>query len=229
MTRRLFAYSDLHNALIRLRAFYNSHPIRLQPSDNDLTRGDAYLIAAHAAIEHYVEDLCRRSVNQSVHRFARQGLHTAALKSLIDGHYWRQAVDLPRGVFAFASGHEEVARAVKWYIGRVDTNNGIRRSNLMALLLPLGFREPDFDEVWMGDMDSFGGDRGDIAHGRPVQPRISPPIQVGPAGQTISITVWTPSATRHRNTAPPWEIERRIRRITPELRKWDQRVIQRSA
>jgi hypothetical protein len=43
-------------------------------------------------------------------------------------------------------------------------NHGVKQSDIMKLLLPIGFRPSDLDAVFVATLDSFGANRGEVAH-----------------------------------------------------------------
>jgi hypothetical protein len=69
---------------------------------------------------------------------------------------------------------QRVDRAVKSYRSIVTDNNGVKESNLLRLLTPLGVEASDYPAGWLQDMNTFGSDRGDIAHGSAVGVRQPP-------------------------------------------------------
>ncbi|MGA9392099.1 MAG: hypothetical protein WBV69_16845 [Candidatus Sulfotelmatobacter sp.] len=57
-----------------------------------------------------------------------------------------------------------VAEAVTAFNQAISLNHGIRESNLLALLLPIGLLPREIDPTWLGTTDSFGAKRGQTAH-----------------------------------------------------------------
>ena len=43
-------------------------------------------------------------------------------------------------------------------------NNGIKREDVLRLLLPIGINESEIDETWLATTNSFGSSRGQVAH-----------------------------------------------------------------
>jgi len=41
---------------------------------------------------------------------------------------------------------------------------GVRRENVLRLLVPVGLRESEIDPAWLQKIDEFGQSRGSIAH-----------------------------------------------------------------
>jgi hypothetical protein len=145
-------------------------------------------VASHAAIEFFIEDLCRRGVHISLWKYSRGGGMSPLLESVCESYVGACVAELPRRAdqFEFFSGDDLVSHGVRWMVKRIDSNNGVRKSNLLSLLLPLGFEEGDCDPLWFGAMDSLGSARGDVAHGRPASGHSRAPISIavtGPANQ----------------------------------------------
>lgn len=46
----------------------------------------------------------------------------------------------------------------------IATNNGIRGYNLLQILLPLGIESSKIDPAWLSTLDTFGINRGEVAH-----------------------------------------------------------------
>ena len=221
-SRRLLCYPDLHNSLLALARYFSANR-RAVPRDFDLARGDAYLVAAHAAIENYVETLCRRVLHASLLKLKVTGARNKLLREIERSFIAKQIAQLPRGESPFYGGMRALALSTKWYVGRIDDNNGVKSNNLLALWLPLGYRETDFDPLWLNSMDSFGRGRGDMAHGRPMSPAGRPPIAIGGTGG-VTIGVWTPEAIRPRLAQPVWEVQATVDSLRPELLAWDRKL-----
>ena len=46
----------------------------------------------------------------------------------------------------------------------IEKNQGIKRKNIQGMFTPLGYCDIDLDETLMNELDSFGYDRGFMAH-----------------------------------------------------------------
>lgn len=221
MARSVLAYGHLYAALQDLKRAYSVQP-KATASNADLRAGDQWLVAAHAAMEFFFEELCRRALHASLRRFSFDGRKSPLLDSLVSCHYWRTVSALPKGALTRGSIVEQVAAASKWYVGqRIDINQGIKEANLHSLVLPLGFDLADFDPVWVAEMNWLGRTRGDVAHGKPTQNTTPAAVQLS---STTTAVVWTPRYTQARQGITPWDIEGRIARVLPELREWDRRI-----
>lgn len=220
--KRLLHYHETHAHLKKLGNAYG-RPGRAVPRDDDLAQGDAYLVAAHACIEFFFEELCRHAVHSSIWRFSRENVSNRVLDNLQSAYRWNQILQLPRGGDAFINGTISLKKALEWYIKRVDENNGVKPQNLWAILMPLGFSEGDFDPLWLNAMDAFGEGRGDMAHGRPTALFGKAGVPVGSLGETIR--VWSQRATRTRIAMAPWDVEHLLEQLKPELLEWDRRIV----
>ena len=46
----------------------------------------------------------------------------------------------------------------------IDGNHGLKESNILALLLPIGIDNDSIDSAWLSTMNTFGTQRGVAAH-----------------------------------------------------------------
>jgi hypothetical protein len=176
-------------------------------------------------LEAYFEELGRRVVTASVWKYQRFGVVNSVLSSLMSVHYGVRIARLPAGDFAFPTMDETLRTAVQWYIKRIGDNNGIKRTNLYGLLLPLGFEENDFDDLWLSSMDSFGANRGDIAHGRSVNSRQSSRVTLTRTGTATTVDLLPQAQARSRMRNPSWEVDSTLRQILTEAYSWDDKCL----
>lgn len=224
MARRQLLRADLSNNIQSIRQLYLT-PQRPVPRDKDLIFGDTYLVASHALLEAYFEELGRRVVTASVWKYQRSGALNSVLSSLLSVHYGVRIARLPAGDFAFPARDESLRAAVHWYIKRIGDNHGIKRTNLYGLLLPLGFEENDFDDLWLSSMDSFGANRGDVAHGRSVNNRQSYRVTLTRTGTATTVDFLPQAQARSRLRNPSWDVDSTLRQILTEAYLWDDRCL----
>ena len=60
------------------------------------------------------------------------------------------------------------------YKHSVTNNHGIRISNILRILLPVGVQETEIDAVWLSTTDGFGAKRGATAHSASITYTIDP-------------------------------------------------------
>jgi hypothetical protein len=46
----------------------------------------------------------------------------------------------------------------------ISNNNGIKRKNILQLIVPLGIEYSVIDQTWLATIDSYGSSRGQVAH-----------------------------------------------------------------
>ncbi len=228
MPRHVIAVAALAERVLELRRAFGRPP-SASPSDSDLRDGDLYLVAVHAAFEYFFEEVGRYAAHAGLAAFAATGHVSQPLGSLIECHHW-QTFKNGGGEKPSQAGPvspDTVAKAVRWYVSQIDANNGIKRSNLFSLFLPLGFVEGDFDPVWLSEMDSLGSDRGDIAHGRPATSHPRRAVVLSQSAQP-TVTIWTPRALHRSQRETPWGVETKLARVWGELVRWDRKVLERT-
>lgn len=124
--------------------------------ETDLIR--AYVILAHAEIEAYFEDVAKEKAQKSLQKWRGSRKKSNCLLSIVS--FMSHELKWEKG----ASLEYRVNRTTSHYINLLDENNGVKRKNLLSILLPLSIQEDQLDPTWLIVMDNFGGRRGDFAH-----------------------------------------------------------------
>jgi hypothetical protein len=127
-----------------------------------------YRLLAHAEIEAYLEDKARLCANESQRRFRADGKPRTVVMSVLAFHSPQKAASAKqiKQIYANRTVHvqEMAAQATTAYNRIISLNNGIKESNILQLLLPLGFLHSEIDSTWLSTTDSFGVKRGETAH-----------------------------------------------------------------
>jgi hypothetical protein len=136
------------------------------PLQLDLVRG--YRLLAHAEIEAYLEDKARLCANESLRRFRVDSKPRTVVMTLLAFHSPQKGVSAKqlKEIYANRIVHvqDTATQATTSYNRVISQNNGIKESNILQLLLPLGFRHSEIDSTWLSTIDSFGVKRGETAH-----------------------------------------------------------------
>lgn len=134
---------------------------RLSYTDAELDLARAYVVLAHAEIEAFCEQSVLAKVKSSKLTYDTKGLILPSTKRMVEyyvavkGRSWIDCMNPPADV---------VKATFKFYLKIVERNHGIKRTNLERLLYPLGLIEAHLDSTWLASMNSFGSDRGSLAH-----------------------------------------------------------------
>lgn len=125
------------------------------------------MLLAHAALEVYFEDAGLYTATTAVARYKNEGAITRALLGLVSSKVLKDvrtktakkiASDAVTNIEVFAS------EALTAYASRIKSNNGIKGDNIKSILIPVGV-EPEVEEiVAFNALNTFGTQRGDIAH-----------------------------------------------------------------
>jgi hypothetical protein len=148
------------------------NPIGLY-SDRQLSRTLAYRVLAHAEMESYLEDRAWEVVQDAKRVWDNTGKTRLTLVSLVA--FSGQMMEKPPDTLTPSKGKKSVPldklktsktidlaiNSFKWVI---DNNHGIKETNILALLLPIGIDSDDLDPVWLATMNTFGENRGVVAH-----------------------------------------------------------------
>jgi hypothetical protein len=132
----------------------------------DRTRG--YRVLVHAEFEAYLEDRCWAVASGAIQQWKLDKKPRHVLMSLLT----RCGPDASNG----QTLADRIGKAGNGYHHLIQNNHGIRESNLMSLLQPVGIELTDLDGTWVSTVDSFGKARGEVAHTavgaqRPIDPR----------------------------------------------------------
>lgn len=133
----------------------------------------AYRVLAHAEIEAYIEDRAWEVVLDAKRTWDRTGKPCRTLISLIA--FSGQIMELPPNTLTPSRGNKivplekiklntKIDLAMSCFKRIIDQNHGLKESNLLALLLPIGIDSDDLDPVLLATMNTFGEQRGVVAH-----------------------------------------------------------------
>jgi hypothetical protein len=136
------------------------------PRQLDLAR--AYRLLVHAEIESYLEDRSRNLVMRATRQFKSDRRPRKVVLNLLSFHSRGKAIDESKLLNLYASGTEHVdesldSAAAAYHYG-LQHNHGVKQADVMKLLLPLGFQPASLDAAFIATLDSFGTNRGEVAH-----------------------------------------------------------------
>lgn len=142
-------------------------------SDRQLARTLAYRVLAHAEIESYLEDRAWEVAQDAKKAWDNSGETRLTLISLLA--FSGQMMEIPPETLTPTKGNKKVSldkiklskkidSAIKSFKWVIDNNHGIKEANILALLLPIGIDSDDLDPAWLAIMDTFGKERGIVAH-----------------------------------------------------------------
>lgn len=130
----------------------------------DLTR--SFILLVHAEIENYLEDKVDEKIDIAFHQWKTTRKKSNILNSIIAFCNY----DLNNSNNGKHSKHDKenleyrLNLYVKKYKSIIFGNHGIKKENILSLLLPIGIEKNDIDDTWLETMENFGSDRGKIAH-----------------------------------------------------------------
>jgi len=131
--------------------------------EKNLIRG--YRLLVHAEIEYYFEAIAKEIVLSSQQKWVKTRKPSHILTALF-AFTSNKNPDIPetyddkQHIFL----EDRITNSVSTFMGYLNQNHGIKQKNLLKILLPLGISITDIDPTWLMDMDTFGDDRGDVAH-----------------------------------------------------------------
>lgn len=126
---------------------------------DDRTRG--YRILAHAEFESYLEDVTADTAKRQVAAFKVNGHLNRTVRAML---FYANVLEQASPASDSPSLAQVVDRAERSLAQKIKNNNGIKAADIKGLLLPVGIRSSDIDQTWLATADSFGADRGLVAH-----------------------------------------------------------------
>jgi hypothetical protein len=166
MSRGSTKYRRLAKRLGQLRThllfFLPDPPVsKLSYSERELDSTRAFVVLAHAEIEAFCEELVYEKAHAAKAAFDSNRKVQPVLRRMIayyvakNGRSWSEVMSPAPNI---------ANSAFQSYKDRIQKNHGVKRENLEKLLYPLGVQERHLSPTWLADMDSFGTDRGAMAH-----------------------------------------------------------------
>lgn len=125
----------------------------LTPLQNDKIRG--MLLLCHAEFESYIESLALLLINDAKEKWDKTHRANYNLASLLVC----SSIDKKETI------ETKVNKMIVDYRKQtIDNNHGIRDHNIKDIFEPLGYCLSNFDSAFIATLDSFGRDRGEVAH-----------------------------------------------------------------
>ena len=150
----------------------------------------------HAEFEAYIEDKAKDKASKSLNNWDSSRKKSSCLQAILAFSGNEISYDNERKTNT-QSIEFRINKAVNHYLNLIKKNNGVKESDILSILLPLGLELSDLDETWLSVMDSFGSTRGNIAH------------------NSIGVQLTLDRAT---------ELDRIKNQILPELIKLDEKI-----
>ena len=135
-------------------------------SEPEIDRTIAFRLLAHAEIEWYIEEIVVETANKVFSYWQHDRLLTRPLVAMV-AYVGSYLGDVPTSLSSsnvkFIDDRLKASR--DWLNTYAKSkNNGIKRENILSLLLPIGINESEINETWLATTNSFGSVRGQVAH-----------------------------------------------------------------
>jgi hypothetical protein len=152
-------------------------------SERQLALTFAYRVFAHSEIESYLEYRVWDTVQTAKNIWDNQGKAGRVLLCVIA--FSGQEMENPPDTITPLKGNKNVSLdklkitkkidiAIRCFKSVIDQNHGIKETNLLKLLLPIGIDSDDLDQVWLANMNTFGEESGEIAHSSGIKTKKTP-------------------------------------------------------
>lgn len=112
-------------------------------------------LLCHAEFEDYFESIALKLLERGVKKWERRQVANYNLASLLIEH---NRIEINGSI------ETKLYKIVADYRNIVKNNHGIKGDNIKKLYQPLGYRTEDFDALFLSTLESYGKERGEIAH-----------------------------------------------------------------
>ena len=138
-------------------------------NSQQLDKARGYRLLVHAEIEAYLEDRAREIVSEAFQFWKKYKKYRYVIISLLShlGSILEKVdneLNSPQKKINMMDLDNRVNKVVTEYYRLLESNHGIRENNILLILLPLGINKRHIDNAWLGTIDTFGKNRGEIAH-----------------------------------------------------------------
>ena len=161
----------LNRNLNRIKKIFISMKVRSDGTytEREQAMASAYGLLAHAEIEYYFETVAEEVVLNAYKKWESDKKPSHVLMSLAIFMDIKEEIPeiISKGTIDKDKEgliEKRLEVYVKKYMGILGKNNGIKEINLLKMLLPLGIHLNEIDTTFLSSMNSFGHDRGEIAH-----------------------------------------------------------------
>lgn len=136
----------------------------------EIARG--YKLLVHAEIESYLEDIATLIVTEALRFWKKKKITSHTLVALLSCYHCSWNSDNEEIIIKLANSRKRLEKNIQEIIDRasaqfntiIKNNHGIRETNLRKIVLPTGVELQNLDATWLSLMDTFGQQRGEVAH-----------------------------------------------------------------
>jgi hypothetical protein len=136
-------------------------------SEKEINSVRGYRLLVHAEIESYFEDVAENLAKKTLTNWEKTKNPSHVVSSILAFMNSKESKqDIPETFDDLQRSfiEDRVTTSIASYISILKQNNGIKQKDLLKILLPLGIAITEIDSTWLTEMDSFGKERGDVAH-----------------------------------------------------------------
>ncbi|MGO9138348.1 MAG: HEPN domain-containing protein [Syntrophales bacterium] len=152
-------YKNLRKRILKLR----KQLLDFQPGDSYLPKNQdelrAFKLLVHAEIESYIENAVLEVWNKCNNEWKTNKRVITPLAFLImysPSKFEANDQQLTK--------ETRIAQILTSFKASITNNNGIKKRNILQLVVPLGIGYLNIDQTWLATIDSYGSSRGDVAH-----------------------------------------------------------------
>jgi hypothetical protein len=151
----------------------------------ELDNARAFRMLVHAELEHFLEERAVEIADRAFHLFRTRYRPSRPIIHLLS-NITGEPKGLPAELGTTTTPLSIAGKVLGQYKHGVINNHGIRISNILRILLPIGIQETEIDTVWLSTTDGFGAKRGTTAHSASITYTIDPKDDFQTVGQIMN-------------------------------------------
>lgn len=132
---------------------FKQSPSGITPQQTDKLR--AIIVLSHAEIESYIEDLALMKIDKAETKWKKEKIADYSLAALFINN---DKIDSRESSFT------KSLQLISEYRKIIQDNHGIKEHNIRNMFGKIGYKIEDFDSGFIANLESFGSERGAIAH-----------------------------------------------------------------
>jgi hypothetical protein len=155
--------SILYQNLIKRESILKTQFLDFQTSESSLPKNQdklrAFKLLVHAEIESYLENAVLEVWSKCDAEWKKRKKVIAPLKFLI-----MFSASKFEGNDQQLTKDTRITQVLNAFQNIISYNNGIKKKNILQLVIPLGVDYSSIDQTWLTTIDSYGSSRGQVAH-----------------------------------------------------------------
>ncbi|MBN1907942.1 MAG: hypothetical protein JW927_22890 [Deltaproteobacteria bacterium] len=152
-------YKNLNKRITSLKKQFLDFPPGDSPLAINQDKLRAFKLLVHAEIESYIENSVLEVLNKCKTEWENNKRIINPLKFLTMFSTSKFEANEKQLI-----KEDRITQILESFKKSIQNNNGIKRKDILLLIVPLGVDYSNIDQTWLSTIDSYGSSRGRVAH-----------------------------------------------------------------